>query len=76
MYSAYPRLTTPVIGVLAFIFPLVAILVDWIVYGNVIEPVQMIGMTLIMLGTLGVQLGWRLPIKLNGAMSSSKNSEL
>lgn len=28
MYSAYPKLTTPVIGVLTFIYPLVAIIID------------------------------------------------
>lgn len=70
MYSAYPRLTTPVIGVLAFVFPLVSILVDWIAYSNPIEPIQAAGMSLIMLGTLGVQLGWSLPKKSGSCRAS------
>jgi drug/metabolite transporter (DMT)-like permease len=59
MFRALPKLSTPTIGVLAFIFPLVAILVDWLFYHQPIGPVQAVGMGLIMLGTLGVQLGWR-----------------
>ncbi|PST18679.1 EamA family transporter [Mesorhizobium plurifarium] len=59
MFSAYPHLRTPVIGVLAFLFPLVSILVDWLAYGKALQPAQWAGLALIMLGTLGVQLGWR-----------------
>jgi drug/metabolite transporter (DMT)-like permease len=59
MFSAYPHLRTPVIGVLAFLFPLVSILVDWLAYGKALQSVQWVGLALIMLGTLGVQLAWR-----------------
>ena len=62
MYSAYPKLSTPVIGVLTFIYPLVAILIDWIVYGHPLGVAQALGMLLIALGTLGVRLGWRFPV--------------
>ncbi|MDU3756564.1 MAG: DMT family transporter [Klebsiella pneumoniae] len=62
MYSAYPRLTTPVIGVLAFIYPLVAILVDWLFYGHQPGAAQMTGMILIAFCTLGVRLGWKMPV--------------
>lgn len=61
MYSAYPKLSTPVIGVLTFIYPLVAIVIDWVVYGHPLEAAQALGMMLIALGTLGVRLGWRFP---------------
>jgi drug/metabolite transporter (DMT)-like permease len=60
MFRALPELSTATIGVLSFIFPLVAILVDWLFYHQPIGPIQAAGMGLIMLGTLGVQLGWRL----------------
>ncbi|AYM08909.1 DMT family transporter [Agrobacterium tumefaciens] len=60
MYSAYPRLTTPVIGVLTFIYPLVAIVIDWAFYDHPLGPAQAFGMLLIALGTLGVRLGWRI----------------
>ncbi|MCB8748979.1 DMT family transporter [Rhodoferax sp. U2-2l] len=62
MYSAYPRLKTPVIGVLTFIYPLVAIFIDWAIYDHSLGIAQVVGMTMIVLGTLGVRLGWRLPI--------------
>jgi drug/metabolite transporter (DMT)-like permease len=60
MYAAYPRLTTPVIGILAFVYPLVAIAVDWLFYDRAIGWPQAMGMLLIALGTLGVKLGWPL----------------
>lgn len=59
MYGAYPRLTTPVIGILSFVYPLVAIAVDWAFYDRPIGAFQAIGMLLITLGALGVKLGWR-----------------
>lgn len=59
MYAAYPRLTTPIIGILAFIYPLVAIAVDWAFYDRPIGLVQALGMLLIAIGALGVKLGWR-----------------
>ena len=61
MYSAYPRLTTPLIGVLTFIYPVVAILIDWLLYSHPLGIAQSTGMILIAFGTLGVRLGWQLP---------------
>ena len=61
MYAAYPRLKTPVIGILTFIYPLVAIIVDWSIYGHPIRPQQAAGMVLIAVATFGVRLGWRMP---------------
>lgn len=61
MYSAFPCLTTPVIGVLTFIYPVVAILIDWLFYDHPLDLGQSTGMGVIALGTLGVRLGWPLP---------------
>jgi len=61
MYTAYPRLATPVIGGVTFIYPLVAILVDWLLYRHPLTWGQGTGMLLIAFGTLGVRLGWRFP---------------
>ncbi|MGX8012542.1 DMT family transporter [Mesorhizobium sp. ORM8.1] len=63
MNSAFPRLTTPVIGVITFIYPVVAIIIDWALYAHPLGPVQAAGMMLIALATLGVRLGWRFPIR-------------
>ncbi len=59
MYSAYPALRTPLIGVLTFIYPLVAILVDWTIYGHQPSFAQLLGMGLIAAGTLAVRLELR-----------------
>ncbi|TIV40747.1 MAG: DMT family transporter, partial [Mesorhizobium sp.] len=40
MNSAFPRLTTPVIGILTFIYPVVAIIIDWAMYGHPLGPAQ------------------------------------
>ncbi|MBA8899441.1 DMT family transporter [Phyllobacterium sp. P30BS-XVII] len=63
IYSAYPRLQTPVIGVLTFIYPIVAIIVDWAIYGHPLGIAQAAGMLLIACGTLGVRLGWQIPFR-------------
>lgn len=60
VYSAYPHVSTPVMAVLSFVNPLTAILSDWLFFGHVIGPSQAAGMALIVAGTLGVKLGWRL----------------
>ncbi|GLQ79893.1 multidrug DMT transporter permease [Mesorhizobium huakuii] len=61
MNSAFPRLTTPVIGIITFIYPVVAIIIDWALYGHPLGPAQAAGMALIAVATLGVRLGWRFP---------------
>jgi drug/metabolite transporter (DMT)-like permease len=60
MYAAYPKLPTPVIAVLAFVYPASAILADWLVYGHRLGLEQAGGMGLIALSSLAVTLGWRL----------------
>jgi drug/metabolite transporter (DMT)-like permease len=66
-YSAYPRLPVATIAVLAFIYPVIALLLDYVLYGQVLVPVQIAGVVLIVLGTLGVNLKWqwrrRVPIE-------------
>jgi drug/metabolite transporter (DMT)-like permease len=69
MNSAFPRLTTPVIGVITFIYPVVAIIVDWAIYAHPLGPAQAAGMALIALATLGVRLGWRFPMRRFGRVS-------
>ena len=63
MNSAFPRLTTPVIGIITFIYPVVAIIIDWAIYGHPLGPAQAAGMALIAVATLGVRLGWRFPLR-------------
>jgi drug/metabolite transporter (DMT)-like permease len=60
IYGAVPQLRLPVIAVLQFIYPLTAVLVDWLVYGRTLTTAQLIGVALIVLASLGVTLGWRM----------------
>jgi len=59
-YSAYPRLPVVTIAVVAFVYPLVTLLLDYLIYGHRLAPVQLAGLSLIVVATLGVNLKWRL----------------
>jgi drug/metabolite transporter (DMT)-like permease len=54
MYSAYQKLSTPVIAVLTFLYPVVAILVDFIFYHKSLSPLQFVGVFLIMFSSFAV----------------------
>jgi drug/metabolite transporter (DMT)-like permease len=60
IYGALPKLNTPTIAVLLFVYPLTAIAVDALVYARPLAPAQLAGMGLIVLASLGVNLGWPL----------------
>ncbi|MGW5281574.1 DMT family transporter [Streptomyces collinus] len=56
MYAAYAKLPTSKIAVLAFVYPAVAMVTDWAVYGHHIGPVQALGVPLIVTASLKVTL--------------------
>ncbi|MGW0137127.1 DMT family transporter [Streptomyces sp. NPDC003299] len=56
MYSAYAKLPTSKIAVLAFVYPVVAMVADWAVYGHHIGLVQALGVPLIAWASLKVTL--------------------
>lgn len=58
MYSAFQKLPTPAIAVLSFIYPAVAILVDYVFYNQNLSLSQILGIALIFLGGAGVNLNW------------------
>jgi drug/metabolite transporter (DMT)-like permease len=60
IYGAVPKMSVSVIAVLQFVYPLTAVLVDWLVYGRALTPLQGLGVGLIVLASLGVNLGWSL----------------
>ncbi|WP_308921178.1 DMT family transporter [Janthinobacterium sp. J1-1] len=57
-YSAYRHLAVATIAVLSFGYPLLALLLDYLVYGQRLALVQLAGLGLIVLGSLGVSLKW------------------
>ncbi|TYC80034.1 DMT family transporter [Stappia sp. BW2] len=58
LYKALPKLTTPVIAVLLFLYPASAVLVDAVAYGHLISLLQLAGLGLIILASLAVTLRW------------------
>ncbi|AGL18134.1 DMT family transporter [Actinoplanes sp. N902-109] len=59
MYSSYQKLPTSKIAVLSFVYPAVAMIVDFVVYGHHVSPVQALGIPLIVGASLGISFGWR-----------------
>ncbi|QNH15652.1 EamA/RhaT family transporter [Xanthomonas sp. SS] len=66
-YSSYRNLHVATIAILAFVYPLVTLLLDFLLYGHRLVPVQWLGLALIVLGTLAVNLKWRWPQRTVGA---------
>lgn len=54
MYSAYPKLPTPVIAVLGFVYPVAALVVDLIVYGTALTLPQIAGVVAILVAGIVV----------------------
>ncbi|ENB8333259.1 DMT family transporter [Yersinia enterocolitica] len=48
------------VGALSFIYPVVAIFVDWLVFGHRLSVMQMVGASAILLAAAGMNFGWKL----------------
>jgi drug/metabolite transporter (DMT)-like permease len=59
-YSSYRHLPVATIAVVAFVYPLVTLVLDYALYGHRLDAVQLGGLALIVVGTLGVNLKWPL----------------
>ncbi|RXR00330.1 DMT family transporter [Pseudoxanthomonas composti] len=70
-YSSYRHLSVATIAVVAFVYPLVTLLLDYALYGHRLHAVQLLGLALIVLGTLGVNLKWRLPMRRASALDAA-----
>lgn len=60
LYSAIQKIPTALIGALSFIYPIVAILVDWIAFAHPLGALQVIGASAILLAAAGMNFGWSL----------------
>lgn len=58
LYSAIQRLPTALTGALSFIYPIAAILVDWVAFDHRLAPLQWVGVAAILLAAAGMQQGW------------------
>ncbi|SEA04622.1 DMT family transporter [Paraburkholderia sartisoli] len=60
LYGAIQKLPTAMTGALSFIYPVVAIAVDRVAFGQKLAWMQVAGAVLILLAAAGVNLGWRI----------------
>lgn len=58
LYTAIQKLPTPVTGSLSFIYPLVAVVVDKLVFNHTLSLTQLAGGALILVAAAGNNLGW------------------
>ena len=58
LYSAIQKLPTPIIGSLSFIYPVVALIVDNLVFEHALSLTQLAGGALILFAAAGNNLGW------------------
>ncbi|MFW7341308.1 DMT family transporter [Pollutimonas sp. H1-120] len=61
LYGAIQKLPTAITGALSFIYPIVAIMVDWFAFGHRLEWLQWLGVAAILLAAAAMQQGWTLP---------------
>jgi drug/metabolite transporter (DMT)-like permease len=60
LYGAIQKLPVAMTGALSFIYPVVAIVVDWLAFGQHLAWLQVAGAALILLAAAGVNLQWRI----------------
>ncbi|HDL7335633.1 TPA: DMT family transporter [Yersinia enterocolitica] len=60
LYGAIQKIPTSLVGALSFIYPVVAIFVDWLVFGHRLSVMQMVGASAILLAAAGMNSGWKL----------------
>lgn len=59
MYGAVQKLPTYLQGAFSFIYPVVAIFVDYAAFGHQLKPLQLLGAAAIILAATGMTFGWR-----------------
>ena len=60
LYGAIQKLPTALTGALSFIYPIVAIIVDWIAFGHRLQWLQWFGVAAILLAAAAMRQGWTL----------------
>ncbi|HEJ8084480.1 TPA: DMT family transporter [Serratia marcescens] len=59
LYGAIQKIPTALVGALSFIYPAVAIVVDWAVFGHRLSLLQLLGTPAILGAAAGMNFGWR-----------------
>lgn len=63
LYSAIQKIPTALVGALSFIYPVVAVIVDWAAFDTRLTLLQFAGASAILIGAAGVNLNWRITKK-------------
>ncbi|OMH36173.1 DMT family transporter [Motiliproteus sp. MSK22-1] len=64
LYAAFQRLPVTSIAAMSFIYPVVAMICDYLIYGTHINLSQILGILLVFISSLAVNLKWRfLPVR-------------
>ncbi|SHI20979.1 DMT family transporter [Pollutimonas bauzanensis] len=58
LYGAIQKLPTALTGALSFIYPIVAIIVDWVAFGHRLEWLQWFGVAAILFAAAAMRQGW------------------
>jgi drug/metabolite transporter (DMT)-like permease len=58
LYGGIQKLPTSMTGALSFIYPIVAILVDWVAFGHQLRWLQWLGVAAIFVALTGMRQGW------------------
>ena len=60
LYGAIQKLPVALTGALSFIYPIVAIIVDWVAFGHRLQWMQWFGVATILLAAAAMRQGWTL----------------
>ena len=60
MYGAIQKLPTHTVGALSFLYPIIAMVVDFVAFGHRLKPLQLVGSGAILVAAAGMTLGWSL----------------
>jgi drug/metabolite transporter (DMT)-like permease len=60
LYGAIQKLPTHSVGALSFLYPIFAMVVDFVAFEHRLKPLQLAGSAAILIAAAGMTLGWRL----------------
>jgi drug/metabolite transporter (DMT)-like permease len=59
LYGAIQKLPTHSVGALSFLYPIFAMVVDFVAFDHKLKPLQLVGSAAILIAAAGMNLGWR-----------------
>ena len=74
LYGAIQKIPTALVGALSFIYPAVAIVVDWMVFGHHLSLLQLLG-TLAILGAAAGMMFYKRPFNFSSSRTSRRETE-